>query len=57
MAQVAREILRQGVEAKKHIDQSGKNALQSIAQLNLTGGPKDLSKNLDYYLYGTPKKF
>lgn len=35
---------------------SGKSTLQALAQLKLNGGPKDLSKNIDHYLYGGVKK-
>lgn len=32
------------------------NSLDSLIKLNLKGGPKDLSTNIDHYLYGAPKK-
>lgn len=38
------------------IDRSGKQVLRNLLKLNLTGGPKDLSTNIDHYLYGAPKK-
>ena len=56
MAQVARDILKEGVEKKKNIDTSGMEVMIALSKLNLKGGPKDLSKNIDHYLYGGPKK-
>ncbi|MBI2326722.1 hypothetical protein HYU92_00210 [Candidatus Curtissbacteria bacterium] len=32
------------------------NSLDSLIKLNLKGGPKNLSANIDHYLYGAPKK-
>ncbi len=37
-------------------DKNGKKALLSLLQIKAKGGPKDLSKNLDHYLYGSPKR-
>lgn len=37
------------------MDYSGKNTMQAISGLKLQGGPKDLSANLDNYLYGAEK--
>ena len=56
MAEVARDILKAGVEKKKKIDTSGMQVMIALSKLNLEGGPKDLSKNIDHYLYGGPKK-
>ena len=55
MAQLAREMLRDGVK-RKNIDKSGKKNLLAIANMNLAGGDIHLSENIDAYLYGTPKK-
>ena len=41
---------------EKANDFSGRLTMQRIAQLNLKGGPKDLSANMDHYLYGATKK-
>ncbi|MFA5995832.1 MAG: hypothetical protein WCW27_02730 [Patescibacteria group bacterium] len=32
-------------------DHSGKATLLALSKMNITGGPKDLSQNLDKYLY------
>lgn len=56
MAEVARVILKEGVERKKKIDTSGISVMEKLMNLNLKGGPRDLSKNIDHYLYGGPKK-
>ena len=52
MARVARELLHEGIKRGKLVDQTGKEALQAVIALKLTGGPGDLSANLDGYLYG-----
>lgn len=56
MAKVARDILKEGLKRRKSIDTSGKEALKKIIAMKVTGGPKDLSSNLDYYLYGDGQK-
>jgi hypothetical protein len=56
MAQVVREFIEEGVKKATAIDYTGKTALRALASLKLKGGPKDLSHNLDHYLYGGPKK-
>jgi predicted DNA-binding protein len=56
MAQVVRELIEEGVQKVKHTDYSGKATLMALVNLKLTGGPQDLSHNLDHYLYGGPKK-
>jgi hypothetical protein len=56
MAQVVREFIEEGVKKATEIDYSGRTTLEALANLKLKGGPKDLSHNLDYYLYGGPKK-
>ncbi len=56
MAKIARDILKEGVKRKKKIDTSGIAVMENLMNLNLKGGPKDLSKNIDHYLYGGPKK-
>lgn len=50
MADVVREFIDSGLQ-KVAQDQSGKKTLEALSQLHLTGGPKDLSQNLDKYLY------
>lgn len=55
MAKIAREMLRDGVK-KRTIDRSGKKALRALLTMRATSGPKDLSRNIDHYLYGAPKK-
>ena len=45
---VIRELLERGLVEKK----PAKHGLQMLAELNLTGGPADLSSRIDDYLYG-----
>lgn len=56
MAKIARDILKEGVLKRKNLDKSGKEVLKKLLEIGATGGPSDLSANLDHYLYGTPKK-
>lgn len=56
MAEVTRELLEEAVEKKTTTDTSGIKVLQRLIDLKLTGGPNDLAKNHDHYLYGGPKK-
>lgn len=56
MAKIVREFIKEGLKRADIKDFSGKENLQALSNLNLTGGPKDLSKNVDHYLYGAPKK-
>jgi hypothetical protein len=44
------------VESEKTIDRSGKQVLLKLLSMGVTGGPEDLSANIDHYLYGGPKK-
>lgn len=48
LAEVLREFIKQGMVNKQN---TGVKSLQSLIDLKITGGPKDLSKNLDKYLY------
>jgi hypothetical protein len=51
MAEVIRMILKNGLRKKEEILAPG-NDLWKLADLKIKGGPKNLAKNLDYYLYG-----
>jgi predicted DNA-binding protein len=55
-AQIVREFIEEGVKKATEIDYTGKKALRSLMNIKARGGPKDLSTNLDYYLYGEPKR-
>ncbi|MBA3724537.1 MAG: ribbon-helix-helix protein, CopG family [Candidatus Levybacteria bacterium] len=57
MAEVARDILQEGVEKKRSsVDNSGIKIMLSLLDIKAKGGPKDLAVNHDHYLYGGPKK-
>lgn len=56
MAKVARDLLKEGIQKRKQLDKSGKEVLKKLLAMKVSGGPTDLSKNLDHYLYGGPKK-
>ena len=51
MAEVIRMILKNGLKKKEEILNPG-NDLWKLADLRIKGGPKDLSKKFDFYLYG-----
>ncbi len=57
MAEVARDILKKGIEKKKNVDRSGIAVLQKLIDMKITGGDDpNLSSNIDHYLYGAPKR-
>lgn len=56
MAQIVREFIEEGVRNTQAVDDTGVKAIENLLKIQATGGPKDLSTNLDYYLYGGPKK-
>jgi hypothetical protein len=56
VAEVVRTFIEEGIQKTNDIDYSGRAALQKLVHLKFKGGPKDLSANLDHYLYGGPKK-
>lgn len=53
LANIYREFIARGVESNR---QQTRNSLDSLIRLGFRGGPKDLSRNIDHYLYGGPKK-
>lgn len=56
MAKIVRDILKEGVRKKRRLDRSGKEVLKKLLEMKISGGPSDLSENLDHYLYGSSKK-
>lgn len=48
LAEILRDFIKQGMVKKQN---TGAKSLQALTKLKITGGPKDLSKNLDKYLY------
>ncbi|OGD61958.1 hypothetical protein A2160_01185 [Candidatus Beckwithbacteria bacterium RBG_13_42_9] len=51
MAEIVRKILIKGLEKKEFLAKE-ENDLIDLADLKLTGGPKNLSQKMDKYLYG-----
>ncbi len=56
VAEVVRTFIEEGIQKTNDIDYSGRSALLKLVSLKVKGGSKDLSANLDHYLYGGPKK-
>ena len=56
MAQLVRGFIAQGLQQKRSKDSGGQKTCARLLALQSEGGPTDLSKNLDHYLYGGPKK-
>lgn len=50
MAEVVRKILKTGLKKKEEFLEKG-NDLLALTRLKISGGPKDLSKKFDFYLY------
>lgn len=53
LANLYRDFIAKGLKTE---EKGRGNSLESLIKLNLKGGPKDLSSNIDHYLYGAPKK-
>lgn len=53
ISQLIREILKEGIAQKKTVKKV--DTLEKLANYGETAGPKDLSSNLDKYLYGQKK--
>ena len=50
LAELLRNLIERGIgEERRSIKQK---PLSTLASLNIKGGPRDLSQNLDKYLYG-----
>lgn len=49
LAKLLRNLIADGI--KKEKKKTKPKSLNSLIKLNLTGGPKDLSSNMDKYLY------
>jgi predicted transcriptional regulator len=56
MAKLVRDFIDEGLQREQAQQGSGIEVLQALAEIKARGGPKDLSTNHDYYLYGAPKK-
>lgn len=56
MVEVIRVYIKAGLKEEKSIDRSGKEVMRKLLNIKATGGPRDLSTNIDHYLYGGPKK-
>lgn len=56
MAEVTRNFIEKGLKTFKDVDTSGKTVMRKLLNMKIKGGPRDLSTNLDHYLYGGPKK-
>lgn len=50
-AQIVRACIEREM-GRMDTDYSGRKTMQAITRLGIRGGPKDLSANLDQYLYG-----
>lgn len=58
-AEVIRLALERGIDAVHHDGGDSARAFMQIAEIGKKfkiKGPKDLSTNMDYYLWGMPKK-
>ena len=55
MAKATRDILYEGLKKRKNTDFSGKDVLKKLLEMQITEGPKDLSFNINHYLYGAKK--
>lgn len=51
MAELVRNYIRSGLQHAQVGNDGSKKTMQSLAHMNLTSGPADLSSKLDHYLY------
>jgi len=56
MAEVTRDILREGIQKRKAVDTSGRKTLLALTNIGATSDDPNLSENIDHYLYGSPKR-
>ncbi|MDO8498044.1 MAG: ribbon-helix-helix protein, CopG family [bacterium] len=56
MAEIIRTYIKIGLKKEETVDKSGREIMKALSTLKIKGGPRDLSTNLDHYLYGGPKK-
>lgn len=56
MAEIARDILKEGIRKRKATDASGLKTLLALASIGGVSDDPYLSENIDHYLYGAPKK-
>ena len=56
MAEVTRDILREGTAKRKTIDTSGRKTLRALTNIGATSDDPNVSENIDHYLYGSPKR-
>ncbi len=56
MAHLIRQFIVEGLERSQPAGQAGLETLEQLAQLGYSGGPQDLSTNLDHYLYGAAQR-
>lgn len=54
LAALYREFITQGLESTQQ--KQAEKSLDFLINLKFRGGPKDLSENIDHYLYGAPKR-
>ncbi len=56
MAEVTRDILREGIQKRKAVDTSGRKTLRALTTIGATSDDPNVSENIDHYLYGSPKR-
>lgn len=56
LAGIVRHFVQYSLRQEEVSDSTGKKALASLLEIQTKNGPKDLSTNLDHYLYGGPKR-
>lgn len=56
VAEVTRDILREGIKKRKTVDTSGIKTLLALTKIGAKSDDPYLSENIDHYLYGAPKR-
>lgn len=56
MAEFVRGFIKEGLKKEKTLDRTGRGIMMALSRMKIKGGPKDLSSNIDSYLFGETKK-
>lgn len=56
MGELIRLFIKEGLKKEDRSSDAGIRALEKLMKIKATEGPIDLSRNIDHYLYGFPKK-
>lgn len=56
MAELVRDFIEHGIVGASNDTASGTSTLKRLVNSAVQGGPRDLSENIDHYLYDSPRR-